>query len=172
MNDVNVTSFIYITLKNVVGLHTISDFVKTDKYLQGVCTDDHRYKTFRLDRIIKELDSGDNALVVLESYKEHFSKVAPQIVSKPRNIQGKLQVCFTGFKAVLKKELSDRAEAAGMHVAKSVVMDLDFLCVFGDLSPANTLKNKKLTKARQQGSILLNETEFIKLLETGEIPEI
>ncbi len=168
MNDTNVISVIYITLKNNVGLYTLTNFVKSDTYLQGVCTDDHRFKTLRLDRIIKEIKSGDNALALLESYQDYFMEHFPPT----KRGAEKLQICFTGFSAALKKDLSQKATNNGMHVAKSVVQGLDFLCIYGDLSPGRILLNKKIVKARNQGSILLNENQYNDLLETGEIPEL
>jgi NAD-dependent DNA ligase len=72
------------------------------------------------------------------------------------------QICFTGFSAGKKEALTNLASNHGFKVVTSVTRKLDYL-VSGE-SPGPT----KLEKAKSQGVPILNEEEFIKLIETGE----
>ncbi len=74
------------------------------------------------------------------------------------------QVCFTGFSAVEKAELSALAWESKLEVVNSVTKRLAFLCAGENAGPA------KLEKARQQGVLVLSREQFVQLLETGEIP--
>jgi NAD-dependent DNA ligase len=73
------------------------------------------------------------------------------------------QVCFTGFTAVEKAELSALAHAANLEVVGSVTKNLAFLCAGENAGPA------KLEKAREQGNHILSKQQFLHLLDTGEV---
>jgi NAD-dependent DNA ligase len=76
----------------------------------------------------------------------------------------RLQVCFTGFSTSRKNELSAIAESHNFKVVSSVTKNLDFLCGGENAGP------KKIEKAELQGVQFLNETQFLNLAETGEVP--
>lgn len=76
----------------------------------------------------------------------------------------RLQVCFTGFGTSKKQELIDLANSNNFRVVSSVTQKLDFLCGGENAGP------KKIEKAEAQGVQFLNEEQFIKLVETGEVP--
>lgn len=84
-----------------------------------------------------------------------------------RNTKAKdnrLQVCFTGFGASKKVELTNLAQDKKFNVVASVTKKLDFLCGGENAGP------RKLEKAIEQGVQILSENEFINLIETGEVP--
>jgi NAD-dependent DNA ligase len=83
--------------------------------------------------------------------------------AKPRK-EKLTQVCFTGFSAAEKVELSAWATAARLEVVTSVTKSLAFLCAGANAGPA------KLEKAREQGVHVLTRAQLIHLLETGEVP--
>lgn len=76
----------------------------------------------------------------------------------------RLQVCFTGFGTSKKQELIDIANLNNFKVVSSVTQKLDFLCGGESAGP------KKIEKAEAQGVQFINESQFIQLIETGEIP--
>lgn len=82
--------------------------------------------------------------------------------AKPRK-QKLTQVCFTGFSATEKAELTAMAEAAHLEVVASVTKNLAFLCAGENAGPA------KLEKAKEQGTRVLTKEQFAHLLETGEV---
>ena len=78
----------------------------------------------------------------------------------------RLQICFTGFEASRKEELSEIAESHNFKVVSSVTKNLDFLCGGDNAGP------KKIEKAESQGVQFLNESQFLNLIETGEVPNV
>ena len=58
------------------------------------------------------------------------------------------------------------AEGNGIVVRSTVKNNLNFLCCGYNAGP------KKIEKARAQNVIALDEEQFVRLLETGEIPEL
>jgi hypothetical protein len=76
----------------------------------------------------------------------------------------RLQVCFTGFGASKKIELTNLAYDKKINVVSSVTKKLDFLC------GGETAGPMKLEKAIEQGVQVLSENEFMNLIETGEVP--
>lgn len=78
----------------------------------------------------------------------------------------RLQVCFTGFGKSKKEELQDIAHDNRYKLVQSVTQKLDFLVGGENAGP------KKIEKAIAQGVQFLDEYQFLKLIETGEVPEI
>ena len=77
---------------------------------------------------------------------------------KPKDLRD--SVCFTGFTAGEKQELSVIAERLNLRIAKSVVKNLTYLVFGPNAGP------KKLEKATAQGVAIISEADF-KKLETG-----
>ncbi|MBA4318229.1 MAG: hypothetical protein C0412_07495 [Flavobacterium sp.] len=82
--------------------------------------------------------------------------------AKPRK-EKLTQICFTGFSAAEKAELTEIAKAANLEVVNSVTKGLAFLCIGENAGPA------KLKKAEEQGNHILTKEHFFHLLDTGEI---
>ena len=81
---------------------------------------------------------------------------------KPKK-ESKIEICFTGFTPTAKNELEKIAIANNFHIAKSITVNLNFLCCGQNAGPS------KMKKAEEQKVILLNVEEFYNLIETGEI---
>lgn len=76
-----------------------------------------------------------------------------------------LQVCFTGFGSSKKEELMQLASSSGkFKTVGSVTKNLDFLVGGDNAGP------KKIEKAEEQGVQFLTEEQFIRLVQTGEVP--
>lgn len=82
---------------------------------------------------------------------------------KPKT-ERKVEICFTGFSPTEKSLLTKFAEENNFHIAKSITVNLNFLCCGENAGPS------KIKKAEEQKVILLNAEEFRNLIETGEIP--
>ena len=76
----------------------------------------------------------------------------------------RLQICFTGFGASKKEELTELANRHNLKVVSSVTKKLDFLCGGENAGP------KKVEKAEAQGVQFLTENQLQDLIETGELP--
>jgi BRCT domain type II-containing protein len=76
----------------------------------------------------------------------------------------KVEICFTGFSPTEKNTLTKIATINNFHIAKSITVNLNFLCCGENAGPS------KMKKAEEQNVILLNSEEFYNLIETGEIP--
>jgi len=169
------TKFIYCDAHGVISYRDIANVSKTEEYLQGYCTQDNGFRTFRKDRVLEYVGEEAN---VDERLKYHIdSNPSPREESAQRegslrrsfirriNTINAPEICFTGFKKEDKIRLSEKAKAAGMFVRDSVTKQLIYLCCGYNAGP------KKIEKSRHQGAMILNELQFLELLETGEIPE-
>jgi NAD-dependent DNA ligase len=154
------TAFIYQDAQGNITAREITDVSETETYLQGYCRLANNLRTFRKDRILDFLDGGDDP----ESRVKHYISITPPPKNPPKS-HHLLDVCFTGFKSEDKERLKRLAESSEMIVRSSVTRSLNFLCCGYNAGP------KKIEKARKQNVIALSEEQFIKLLETGEVPE-
>lgn len=158
-------SFIYKDAQGVVTARTVIDISETEKYIQAFCTQAQELRTFRKDRIIEYIQDEAN----IPERLSHLIANSPSPKPVKHRIQndGNLsEVCFTGFKEDDKMRLSELAKKSSMFVRTSVTSNLEFLvCGF-------RAGKAKIQKARHQGVIVLTESQFMALLETGEIPII
>ena len=81
------------------------------------------------------------------------------------NKENLTQICFTGFSAQEKAELTTLAEESHLDVVTSVTKELAFLCTGENAGPA------KLEKAKEQGVHIFSRGQFEHLLETGDIKD-
>ncbi|MBB5320455.1 BRCT domain-containing protein [Marinobacter oulmenensis] len=130
----------------------LSEWKESGRYLQGVCSVDGRFRTFRKDRVNSYLDAGADVLT------EPYSPPPPTIDTRP-------EICFTGFPKVQRGALEDMARSHEMAVKKDVTKDLAFLCCGPNAGPA------KVAKARERGCLIIDEPGLKMMLDTGEIPE-
>jgi BRCT domain type II-containing protein len=86
------------------------------------------------------------------------------VYSLKQKTEPKTEICFTGFSPIEKGELTKLAQENNFHIAKSITVNLNFLCYGENAGPA------KMKKAEEQNVIILNADEFRDLIETGEIP--
>ena len=158
--------FIYRSARGEITARAVTDISESDDYVQGFCLFRGELRTFRKDRIL-ELISDPST--VQERLEFHIANNPPPI---ERSLTGRTRppsylcdVCFTGFKQTDKKRLARWAEEAGFVVRKTVSQHLNFLCYGYNAGPA------KMERARQQGVIIIDEEQFMYLLETGEVPD-
>jgi hypothetical protein len=86
------------------------------------------------------------------------------IYANAKPVKEKLtQVCFTGFSTAEKSELTLLAEKANLVVVTRVTKNFAFLCAGENAGPA------KLKQAKDQGAYVLTKSQFVHLLESGEI---
>lgn len=158
--EISETTFIYRDAKGNITVRTVRDISETEDYLQGICLRSGDLRTFRKDRIIEEFPDKFSA----ETRLPHHISTNPPPKPPPRS-HHLIDICFTGFKNNDKEKLTNLAQGAGMIVRDFVTKSLNFLFGGYNAGPA------KIEKARKQGVVFLNESQFIQLLETGEMPE-
>jgi hypothetical protein len=113
----------------------------------------------------------------LKSSVNHYINNSDQLLNSPFAIspppkQIKAQrsslteVLFTGFSSVDKALLIEKAKNANppMYVPSRVTLNLAYLVC------GATAGKVKVMKAINQGVVILSDTDFLQLLETGEIP--
>ncbi|WP_367671488.1 hypothetical protein [Serratia symbiotica] len=167
--------FVYISADKKVAAYAVNNPSHSERYVQGFSPSESGYRTFRKDRFIKSFERFDDA-------KKHADLIAPTIDASqyifPEKRHDSLrkydapvfdcefEICFTGFKKADKDRLIERAKLAGMIVRSEVTVNLHLLCYGYNAGP------KKMELARMKGTIVLNEDEFLSLIETGEIPDV
>lgn len=157
--------FLYICGRGNLNIHELTSVSETELYYQGVTRSG--YRTFRKDRIIQFADTAAELTQQLhtfdtEDWLKHY--LVQQAISRHQQ-KAAAKVCFTGFKKERKAELQTIAVNAGLQLLTGVSKNLTFLCYSYNAGPA------KMEQARELGVLILNETEFLTMLETGEIPD-
>ena len=163
------TKFIYCDARGVISFRDIENVSKSEEYIQGYCANDKGFRTFRKDRVLEYVYESSN---VDERLKYHIANHSPPREETPKrsytkrlNTSNAREICFTGFKKEDKTRLAERAKSEGMFVRDSVTKQLVYLCCGYNAGP------KKIEKSRHQGVIILSESQFLEMLETGVIPE-
>ena len=155
-------AFIYINARRVINAYSIYQVSESELHLQGICSRSNSLKTFRKDRLLKECSSLEEAVSLLSDYpvSEHEF-----LISKPKKAN-LFEVCFTGFKKDDKERLTSVAIENKMSVRSSVTQNLQVLCCGYNAGPT------KVSAARMKGIVILDEFQFLHMLNTGEIPDI
>ncbi len=73
-------------------------------------------------------------------------------------------VLFTGFKSADRTRLEQVAKAHGIFIRKGVCHGLSFLVTGYNAGPA------KVADAKREGATVLDEAQFLRLVDTGELP--
>ncbi|CAI0764044.1 BRCT domain-containing protein [Serratia ficaria] len=178
--------FVYITASKKVSAYGLSAPERVGDYVQGICTNSGSYKTFRLDRflqffgnietaeeyaarircfLLEEPDATEIPLLALQQNQKKYNRYESPSMFKPLDFSGALEICFTGFKKEDKARLIKIASDKGMIVRGDITVNLHFLCGGYNAGP------KKLEVARKKGTLILRESEFLTLIETGELPD-
>jgi len=167
--------FVYISSDKKVAAYQVNNPSYSDLYVQGFSPSASGYRTFRKNRFIKSFDRLDEAKKYAELIAPTFDP-SPYVLPEKRHdslrkydapiFDGEFEVCFTGFKKADKERLIERAKLASMIVRSEVTVNLHILCYGYNAGP------KKMELARMKGTIVLDEPQFISLIETGEIPDI
>ncbi len=157
---------IYCNAKQEVKKYHLVNTSISAEHFQAVSIADRKSKTFRQDRVLKifsdesELDEFDLNSINLSDYSLNFAPVRSRIRK-----MDKLSICFTGFGASDKQALTEIAIDNNLHVTSGVTKSLSFLCCGPNKGPS------KITKAQENGAIILTQGQFENLIDTGEIPE-
>lgn len=157
--------FVYENAAGKIREVRLLPWEETGLYIEGYCLDTLQYKSFLKFRVIEYLEGSESLLrqpyPSAAEIDEHITQLKTKTV--PKDI--KIEVCFTGFPAVQKLSLQNKAIMHGMHVVTDVTVNLKFLVAGPTRGPA------KIKKARAKGLLILLEHEFHDLLETGELPD-
>ncbi len=145
-------SFNYTDSRGHTTDWTVEDWKESGRYIQGLCTVDDNFRTFRKDRINNYLGDGEAVLT------EPYTPPPPKVETRP-------EICFTGFPKVQRAALEEMASGRDMAVRSSVTRGLDFLCCGPNAGP------KKVATARDQGCLIIDEPGLKSMLATGELPE-
>ena len=156
-----ISTFIYQDARRNITIQKVSRISETEEYLQGFCTKVNSLRTYRKDRILEIIEDEN----ISETRLEHYVSINPPPMPPPKSSH-LLDICFTGFKSDNKKRLKELSENAGFIIRSSVTKDLNFLCCGYNAGPM------KIQKAREKGAIAISEEQLIKLIETGEIPDL
>ena len=131
---------------------TVGHWKETGRYIQGVCTVDEQFRTFRKDRVDQYLEEGAASLT------QPYVPPPPRVDTRP-------EICFTGFPRVQRSVLEDMVIGREMAVKKDVTKGLAFLCCGPNAGPA------KVARARERGCLIIDEPGLKTMLDTGELPE-
>lgn len=134
----------------------ISVIDESEDYIRGVQLLDKGHRTFRKAQIITYFEIEDEFLN--SEYPD------PQPRANNEKKEEKPEICFTGFSAALRKDLEQLAQDNGLQVRTKVTTKLSYLCTGPNAGP------KKMEEALSKGVVLMDETAFQWLIETGEIP--
>ena len=161
-------AFIYKDAQGKISYRSINNISKTIDYIQGVCYQENGLRTFRKDRVLEYLNENSD---INERLQYHINSNPPPIekdrslIKNYHNPQGKLEICFTGFKQSDKEKLIALAEKNNFFIRPTVTKNLHFLCCGYNAGPS------KIEKSRHQGVMILSEAQFMILVDTGEISE-
>lgn len=165
--DLEEKNIVYVNAKNEVSVRKIKIAHEDDDTIEAFCISTGGYKTFKKDRILKEFkDSEINEIEKFaeEKQKEYVIRESHSTGKKLRhNSEGRIEVLFTGFSAVDKKELMDLAKENEFYIPSGVTKNLDFLVCGSNAGPS------KLKQAKENGADILNKETYLHLIETGEI---
>ncbi|WP_458118733.1 hypothetical protein OF381_10355 [Mannheimia haemolytica] len=168
---------VYMSANKEIHIYSFSHFRKDEYYLTGFCLQKNRLITLRLDRVISEFNSlelAENYLKnILPDVVNHFKILidnqSPIINSKRTySSDNSICICFTGFKSERKQELIELANKNNLRVVQSVSSAVDFL-IFDKSS--KTVGPKKLETAAKFGVKIINDDDFLYMLDTGYIPD-
>ncbi|MGM0535525.1 MAG: BRCT domain-containing protein [Pseudomonadota bacterium] len=152
--------FDYEDAKGIITTRELVNWKDNGWLVKGRAADDGGFRTFRRDRII-EVHSGGEQLKPIRM-PQHL--VDRSIAASKANSDN-LEILFTGFPKDRRAQLEAAAFDAGIQVRKTVTQALSFICAGPNAGPT------KLRKAQSQGVAVLDESDFLWLLETGEMPE-
>ena len=130
----------------------ISNWKESGRYVQGICSVDGQFRTFRKDRINHYLETSEEVLT------EPYTPPPPTVDTRP-------EICFTGYPKVQRSALETLANEYRMAVKKDVTKGLAFLCCGPNAGPA------KVARARDRGCLIIDEPGLRMMLGTGELPE-
>jgi|TARA_B110000483_G_scaffold43087_1_gene53765 hypothetical protein len=139
------------------------------------CSEDNGLRSFLYPSVLLNLEGYDDSIESLinnyqANYKEHIPQSRAPREPSMLNLDNKPEIQFTGFYSVLKMdqiktkdELVGIAKDNGYFVKKSKTLgtNVSILVCGHNAGPI------KMIKASEKGSILLNEQQFLHMVENG-----
>jgi DNA ligase (NAD+) len=101
---------------------------------------------------------------LIKRLKEHGVKMSIELEEREQFLEGKKFVFTGALEKYTRDEASEQVREYGGRATSSVSSETDFLVV--GKNPGS-----KLSKAKKEGTKILNEKEFLDLLETQKFPE-
>lgn len=134
-------------------------------YFSGICAVRDEIRTFKVDRIISTIEYNyhDYSIKQFLTQVLQISNNAGSSRKKSKAKKETFDIHFTGFKQSDKKRLIELAEEKDLTVRKSVTQNLQILCIGYNAS------QNKIEKSQKMGINIMNESDFLNFLETGEI---
>lgn len=162
--------FAYISANKEFLIHVVHYIRQDDKYIQGINIIDGKsgqFRTYRKDRIIAKFNTESEAkLYSLADNLDHainvWTTTNPRLQSSSTSFNT-FDIHFTGFRQADKERLIKLAEEKELTIRQSVTLNLQLLCVGYNASI------RKIEKAQGMGISIMNESDFLNFLETGEI---
>lgn len=151
-------AFLYCDARGNTSARHVSDFKYDQRFLKGTCSASNSFRTFRRDRIL-EVNECSELLQTATPPK------LPEIFNISFESELALEIMFTGFPKARRAALEESCSKAGIKLRKTVSKKLFFVCAGPNAGPT------KMRMAPAQGVAVLDEAEFIRLLETGEVTE-
>lgn len=150
--------FVYQNENGVTTKRELISLTESDDYIKGIQRLDDGIRTFRKSQIQEILNTDEawnNCPYPEAKPQERRQKNSPDEI-KP-------EIAFTGYAAAKRTEFENLSTEYGMQVRKDVTQNLGYLCV-GPNAGA-----KKIQKALDMGITILEESEFLWFIDTGEI---
>ncbi|MBS0352472.1 MAG: hypothetical protein JSR83_01030 [Proteobacteria bacterium] len=150
-------SFTYRDGAGKVGTHTLKNWNEVGRYIQGVSVEAGQFRTYLKHRVLEYLN--DAATLLDDPYP------APPVITKSSKAPAGPEIVFTGFAKAHRADLERMAALHGLRVVGSVTKGLTLIVGGGNAGPA------KMEQAREQNVIVLEEEGFLRMIETGEVPD-
>lgn len=145
--------------------HRIVDVKELDdEYLEAYCHEKEDWRTFRVERIddeIVDINTGE-ILTKTDWLANHGIYTIKKFYQRNDDFDEDddlIEICFTGFKQADKARLERLAMENDYIVRKSVTQNLTYLVCGKTAGPA------KRSQAERQGVIILDEEEFLALID-------
>ena len=174
ISNKGLSHIVYMSSHKDVRAYTLSNIIDDGFYLKAYCEQKRKIITLRHDRVISTFDNYQDADNYARNLPDNIYTLFDERINNQRyqthshTLQNNITFCFSGFKKERKEELTNLAIENDLRVVTSISKLVNFLVI--DSSSA-TVGLTKLAKAEQFGIQVLNEQEFLNLLETGEIPD-
>ena len=167
--------FVYIDANNKVTEQKSTLLSHKDHKFYAKCLLQGHLKSFLYESVLQDLtDNKEDIQTLLSHYQSNYKEYVP-IRRGPRNPSrintgNKPEIQFTGFYSVIKmsqiktkKELEDIAKKNGFFIktSKKLGLNVSILVCGHNAGP------KKMIEASSRGSILLNEKQFLHMIDSG-----
>ncbi|MDP0382790.1 BRCT domain-containing protein [Glaesserella parasuis] len=168
---------VYMSSHKDVNAYTLSNASDDGFYIRAYCEQKSKIITLRHDRIISTFDNYQEADNYARNLPNNIYNLFDERINSQRHqtnqthshtLRNNITFCFSGFKKERKEELTNLAIENDLRVVTSISKFVNYLVID---STSATVGPTKLAKAEQFGIQILNEQEFLNLLETGEIPD-